>query len=111
MLKGVSTVGSVGSTSKTAENAVDVDSQGGSSSSAAQDMETMWFGGEFDLDESFVTNLLNGDMPPVGPPPQQTPPSVSADDSPGRFESFPTGEMVGLGQFETLPPFALIEEL
>lgn len=85
-----------------------VESQGGSSPGIPEAGTTMWCGGDFDLGESFMTNLLNGDMPPVDLSLRDTPFSTSPD---GGLGSFAEGELMGLGQFEALPPFEMIEEL
>lgn len=69
----------------------------------------MFCGGEFDLNEDFVTNLMNGDMPPVNPTPNPFP--VMPDGTPATYDPFGPNELVGLGQFEALPPFEMIEDL
>jgi hypothetical protein len=71
----------------------------------------MFCGGDFDLNETYLTNLMNGEMPPVNPPPQTTPFSMPCGDTPSTFDSFPSAGLIGLGQFEALPPFEMIEDL
>lgn len=82
--------------------------------SSGLDLDDLWTGGDFDFDSAFADNLLNGNIPPTNAvPPQQTPwTSISTDDSFGGYDAtFSGGELFGLGQFETLPPFEMIEEL
>ncbi|KAL1867749.1 hypothetical protein VTK73DRAFT_4011 [Phialemonium thermophilum] len=93
-----------------------LDAQGVSPDDDMADTGAMFFGSGFDFDESFVSNLLNGDMPPVPParPGASHGPAFEAAPE-GRqgpqFDPLSPGELVGLGQFEALPPFEMIEEL
>jgi hypothetical protein len=81
-------------------------------SATTPDMGPMWNTREFDFNRSLVDSILNGDNSPVDlPPPQKPGFSVLPDDSAGGLGSFPTTELMGLGQFESLPPFEVIEEL
>lgn len=80
--------------------------------SPAQEPKVVWPGGGFDYDPGIAESLLNGDLPSLDAFPGQQPTSSSIfpEDAPGGSGAF-SGELFGLGQFEALPPFEMIEEL
>lgn len=79
----------------------------------AQDAGNMWAGGQYDYDPAFAAGLLKDDVPLPDPIQSQQPPfaSASPEENSGASGGFTTGELYPLGQFETLPPYEMIEEL
>lgn len=80
---------------------------------SAHNSAYIWTGGGFDYDPAFNGSLLNGGAPLIDPPsPQQhSLNSSSPEESAGPSAGFTSGELYGLGQFEPLPPYEMIEEL
>lgn len=110
------TESSSGTTSPSTEEKSPVDASNTQPSVLASglDLNDAWTGGNlFEFDPTFAGDILNGAIPPSNNVPLQQTPWTSFP-SDGGFTGYNadfSGELLGLGQFESLPPFEMIEEL
>lgn len=75
------------------------------------DTNDPWTGDKFEFDTAFAGQLFSDNIPPLDIVPDSWASTTANPTFQGLDDPFSGGELFGLGQFETLPPSELIEEL